>query len=131
MLQVRKRDGSIVAFDLKRIEKALSRAFVAEHKNADPSVIELLALRVTADFNAKIKDEIIGVEDIQDSVEIVLIQAGYVDVARSYMDYRKKRAEIREVKSTELDFKKSWTTIFASATGASKRIPPSPTPSAV
>ena len=106
MLQVRKRDGSIVAFDLKRIEKALSRAFVAEHKNADPSVIELLALRVTADFNAKIKDEIIGVEDIQDSVEIVLIQAGYVDVARSYMDYRKKRAEIREVKSTELDFKK-------------------------
>ena len=72
MLQVRKRDGSIVAFDLKRIEKALSRAFVAEHKNADPSVIELLALRVTADFNAKIKDEIIGVEDIQDSVEIVL-----------------------------------------------------------
>jgi len=106
MLQVRKRDGSIVPFDLKRIESALSRAFLAEHKTVTDEVIELLALRVTADFNSKVKDETIGVEDIQDSVEIVLIQAGYIDVAKSYMDYRKKRTEIRQVKTTELDFKK-------------------------
>ncbi len=106
MLQVRKRDESIVPFDLKKIQNAISRAFFAEHKSMTPSVIELLALRVTADFNDKIVDDIVGVEDIQDSVEIVLIQAGYVDVARSYMDYRKKHMELRQVKSTELDFKK-------------------------
>ncbi len=106
MLQVRKRDESIVPFDLKKIQNAISRAFCAEHKSMTPNIIELLALRVTADFNSKIVDEIVGVEDIQDSVEIVLIQAGYVDVARSYMDYRKKHMELRQVKSTELDFKK-------------------------
>jgi ribonucleoside-triphosphate reductase len=106
MLRVQKRDNSIVDFDIKKIESAISRAFVAEHKEATDDVIELLSLRVTADFNKKIKDEIIAVEDIQDSVEIVLIQAGYVDVARSYMDYRQKHAELREIKATELDYAK-------------------------
>ena len=106
MLKVRKRDESIVPFDLKKIQNAISRAMSAEHKVVAPEVIELLALRVTSDFTNKIVDETIGVEDIQDSVEIVLVQAGYVDVARSYMDYRKKHMELRQVKSTELDFKK-------------------------
>ncbi len=106
MLKVRKRDESIVPFDLKKIQNAISRALSAEHKVVAPEVIELLALRVTSDFTSKIVDETIGVEDIQDSVEIILIQAGYVDVARSYMDYRKKHMELRQVKSTELDFKK-------------------------
>ncbi len=106
MLKVRKRDESIVPFDLSKIENAISRAFNAEHKDVTPDIVELMALRVTADFNAKVVDETIGVEDIQDSVEIVLIQSGYVDVARSYMDYRKKHMELRQVKNTELDFKK-------------------------
>ena len=105
MLEVKKRDGTSVPFDLKKIESALSRAFTAEHKEVTQDMLELLALRVTADFNAKIKEGQIAVEDIQDSVEIVLIQAGYVDVARSYMDYRKKHQALREVKATSLDFK--------------------------
>ncbi|MBR6866521.1 MAG: ribonucleoside triphosphate reductase, partial [Bacilli bacterium] len=104
MLKVRKRDESIVEFDLSRIEKAIERAFVAEHKEADKNIIELLALRVTAEFNKKVNNGIVDVEDIQDSVEIVLIQAGYVDVAHSYMDYRKKHADIREIKKTELNY---------------------------
>jgi anaerobic ribonucleoside-triphosphate reductase len=104
MLQVKKRDGSVVDFDLKKIESAMSRAFVAEHKEVTDDVVELLALRVTADFNKKIANNVISVEDIQDSVEIVLIQAGYVDVARSYMDYRKKHEELRVIKKTELDY---------------------------
>ena len=104
MLKVRKRDESIVEFDLTRIEKAIERAFVAEHKEADKNIIELLALRVTAEFNKKVNNGIVDVEDIQDSVEIVLIQAGYVDVAHSYMDYRKKHADIREIKKTELNY---------------------------
>jgi anaerobic ribonucleoside-triphosphate reductase len=104
MLQVKKRDGSVVDFDIKKIENAINRAFVAEHKVVTDDVVELLALRVTANFNAKVADNKIAVEDIQDSVEIVLIQAGYVDVAKSYMDYRAKHAQLRELKKTNLDY---------------------------
>jgi ribonucleoside-triphosphate reductase len=104
MLRVQKRDGSIVDFDLKKIESAMDRAFVAEHKVVTQEIEETLALRVTADFNKKIKNDIITVEDIQDSVEIILIQTGYVDVARSYMDYRKKHEELRQIKTTELNY---------------------------
>ena len=106
MLQVIKRDGTLVPFDLKKIESALSRAFAAEHKEIPTDVLELLSLRVTSAFNDKVKNESIGVEDIQDAVEIVLIQTGYIDVAKSYMDYRGKHSALRQVKSTSLDFKK-------------------------
>ncbi len=105
MLQVQKRSGDFVPFDLKKIESAIGKAFTAEHKEVTPDVLELLALRVTSNFSKKVKNEIVTVEDIQDSVEVVLIQTGFVDVAKSYMDYRTKRAAIRQVKSTTLDFK--------------------------
>lgn len=105
MLQVQKRSGNFVPFDLKKIEGAISKAFSAEHKDVTPDVVELLALRVTSNFSNKVKNGIIAVEDIQDSVEIVLIQTGFVDVAKSYMEYRTKRAAIRQVKNTTLDFK--------------------------
>ena len=105
MLQVQKRGGDFVPFDLKKIESAIGKAFAAEHKEVTPDVLELLALRVTSNFSNKVKNEIVTVEDIQDSVEVVLIQTGFVDVAKSYMDYRTKRAAIRQVKSTTLDFK--------------------------
>lgn len=105
MLQVMKRDGSLVPFDLKKIESVIERAFLAEHKEVTSDVIELLALRVTSVFNSKIKEEKVAVEDIQDAVEIVLIQANYIDVAKSYMEYRNKHAALRQVKSTSLDFK--------------------------
>lgn len=104
MIKVKKRDGSIVEFDLKKIENAIERAFLAEHKSATKDMLEILSLRVTADFNRKVVKDIVAVEDIQDSVEIVLIQAGYVDVARSYMNYRKKHAELRDIRKTELDY---------------------------
>jgi anaerobic ribonucleoside-triphosphate reductase len=105
MLTVTKRDGTKVPFDLTKIESAIERAFVAEHTEVTKEITELLSLRVTADFNKKIKDDTIGVEDIQDSVEIVLIQAGYIEIARSYMDYRKRHEALRQVKTTNLDFK--------------------------
>lgn len=101
----KKRSGDFVPFDLKKIESAIGKAFAAEHKEVTPDVLELLALRVTSNFSNKVKNEIVTVEDIQDSVEVVLIQTGFVDVAKSYMDYRTKRAAIRQVKSTTLDFK--------------------------
>lgn len=104
MLRVAKRDNSIVDFDIKKIEDAMQRAFDEEHKIITPDILELLALRTTAEFSKKVKDNIIGVEDIQDAVEIVLIQAGYVDVSKSYMDYRRKHQELRDLKKTELNY---------------------------
>ena len=104
MLRVKKRDGSIVDFDLKKIESALERAFCAEHKNVPANIVELLAIRVTADFNPQIKNDTIEVEQIQDSVETVLIQSGYADVAKSYMEYRRSHAYLRNFKKTQLDY---------------------------
>ena len=69
------------------------------------SVIDFIALRVTADFEEKIKDGMVSVEDIQDSVEHVLGETGYADVAKAYILYRKNREKIRNMKSTILDYK--------------------------
>ena len=80
-------------------------AFEACEVNFHPSIIDFLALRVTADFEPKIKDGLIAVEDIQDSVESVLIQGGYAEVAKAYILYRRQREKLRNMKSTILDYK--------------------------
>ena len=85
MFQVVKRDGEIADFSMGKITAAIDKAFVAKEKNYSKDMIDLLGLRVTADFQNKIKDNQISVEDIQDSVENVLIQAGYADVAKAYI----------------------------------------------
>ena len=105
MVQIKKRDGSVVAFDIKKIEAAMKKAFIAEHKEINDDIIELLALRVVAKTNSKVKDGLLEVEDIQDGVEFVLVESGYSDVAKSYMDYRKKHQTLREIKATNLDYK--------------------------
>ena len=105
MFTVLKRDGKIVDFDIKKISEAISMAFDAQERNYTPHIIDFLALKVTADFEPKIKDGHISVEDIQDSVESVLIQAGYDDVAKAYILYRRQRAKLRAMKSTVLDYK--------------------------
>ena len=106
MLSVKKRDGAIQQFDVKKIEAAIEKAFAAEHKFTNPDIIEMLALRVTAEFTKKIKNDVVDIEDIQDAVEVVLIQAGYVDVAKCYILYRQKQTEIRNLKATNIDYKK-------------------------
>lgn len=105
MLNVKKRDGNVVPFDLKKIENAIEKAFVAVNKVYTNEIIELLALKVTAGFTNKVEDNMIHVEDIQDNVEIVLIQAGYVDVSKAYILYRKQHENIRNAKATYLDYK--------------------------
>lgn len=105
MYQVIKRDGAVAEFDIKKIAVAITKAFEAKEKQYHPSIIDMLALKVTADFEPKIKDGKIAVEDIQDSVESVLIQAGYSDVAKAYILYRRQREKIRNMKSTMLDYK--------------------------
>ena len=105
MYRVLKRDGKIVDFDLSKISTAITQAFDAQGRQYVPSVIDFLSLKVTADFEDKIKDDLIAVEDIQDSVESVLIKAGYDDVAKAYILYRRQREKLRSLKSTVLDYK--------------------------
>ena len=106
MFQVKKRDGKLVEFDMSKITTALSKAFNARKIDYTADILNMLALRVTADFAKKIKDNVVNVEDIQDSAEVVLIQAGYVDIAKSYILYRKQREKVRNIKNTIVDYKK-------------------------
>jgi len=105
MYKVLKRDGKVVEFNLSKISDAIKMAFEAQERQFHPSVIDFLALKVTADFEPKIKDGLIAVEDIQDSVENVLVQGGYGDVAKAYILYRRQREKMRNMKSTILDYK--------------------------
>ena len=105
MIKVVKRDETRQDFNIGKISAAIEKAFMAEHKFYTKDIIDMLALRVTADFNKKINNEEITVEDIQDSVEVVLIQAGYIDVAKSYMVYRKQHENLRQLKETNIDYK--------------------------
>ena len=91
MYKVIKRDGTITDFKIIKIGDAIEKAFVAQEKNYDRDIIDFLALKVTADYQDKITDDKISVEMIQDSVERVLVQAGYADVAKAYILYRKQR----------------------------------------
>ena len=105
MYRVMKRDGTIAEFNIQKIASAITKAFEATQKEYHPSIIDLLALRVTSAFEDKIKDGMISVEDIQDSVEDTLIQAGYGDVAKAYILYRRQREKIRNTKSALLNYK--------------------------
>ena len=105
MYQVTKRDGTAAQFEIGKISAAITKAFQALDKQFHPTVIDLLALRVTASFEPKIRDGRIAVEDIQDSVEQVLSEAGYADVAKAYILYRKQREKVRNVNSALLNYK--------------------------
>lgn len=105
LFTVVKRDGEIAEFNLGKINDAIAKAFDATGKSYNDDIIGLLSLRVSADFQTKIKEGKITVEDIQDSVEAVLEQTGYTDVAKAYILYRKQREKMRNMKSTVLDYK--------------------------
>ncbi|MBQ5360776.1 MAG: ribonucleoside triphosphate reductase, partial [Lachnospiraceae bacterium] len=105
MYKVIKRDGQIADFNISKITDAITKAFVALEKQYHPSVIELIALHVTSDFEDKIVDGQISVESIQDSVEKVLSESGYADVAKAYILYRRQREKVRNVNSALLNYK--------------------------
>ena len=105
MYQVVKRDGQIADFDIAKISAAITKAFEAQQKQYHPTIIDMMSLKVTADFEPKIREDLVQVEEIQDSVERVLVQAGYADVAKAYILYRKNREKIRNLGSTMLNYK--------------------------
>ena len=105
MYQVIKRDGAIVDFDINKIADAIKKAFEATETEYNDSIIDFLALKVSADFLPKIHNGLIAVEEVQDSVEAVLSRGGYEAVAKAYILYRKQREKIRNMNSTLLDYK--------------------------
>ena len=105
MYSVVKRDGKLALFDIKKISTAISQAFDACKRQYNDDIIDFLALKVTAEFEPEVKDSKIGVEKIQDSVESVLIKAGYDDVAKAYIIYRRQREKIRNISATMVDYK--------------------------
>ena len=107
MYRVVKRDGRIVDFEISKIANAMKKAFDATETNYNQSVIDFLAVMVTADFQPKITDELIHIEDIQDSVESILSRGGYENVAKAYILYRKQHENLRAVSDTVLDYKKT------------------------
>ena len=107
MLSVKKRDGNIVPFDTTKIKLAIEKAFDAVNRAYNDDVIDMIVLKVVSNFNSKVVDGVITVEDIQDSVEVVLIQASFVDVSKAYILYRKQHEKLRDMGSTILDYKKT------------------------
>ena len=105
MYQVVKRDGDVVDFNLSKISAAITKAFEALEKQTHPDVINLISIRVTSNFEDKIKNDQITVEDIQDSVEQVLSECGYADVAKAYILYRRQREKVRNINSALLNYK--------------------------
>ena len=105
MYNVVKRDGKLVSFDITKISEAIKKAFEACERQFNQDVIDFLALKVTAEFEPKVEDDKIEVEHIQDSVESVLIKAGYDDVAKAYILYRRQREKIRNLNATMIDYK--------------------------
>ncbi|MEG1609527.1 MAG: anaerobic ribonucleoside-triphosphate reductase, partial [Clostridia bacterium] len=105
MFIVKKRNGNTADFDLNKIKVAISKAFDAVGRQYTDDILDMLSLKVCADFERKIVDGVVTVEDIQDSVEVILIQASYVDVAKAYILYRKKHENVRNLNSTMVDYK--------------------------
>jgi len=96
--KIQKRDGRVVDFEPDKIANAIRKAFIAV-KGGDEGVASRLTERVVQLLSERFKEQIPGVEDVQDIVEEVLIDEGYADVAKAYILYRERRAEIRRVKS--------------------------------
>ncbi|MBR3637622.1 MAG: ribonucleoside triphosphate reductase, partial [Lachnospiraceae bacterium] len=105
MFGVVKRDGTTTDFNLSKISDAIMKAFNATEVQYNNDIVDLLSLRVTADFQSKVKDGNVHVEDIQDSVEKILEQAGYAEAAKAFILYRKQREKMRNMKNTILDYK--------------------------
>ena len=101
--RIRKRDGQIVSFDSTKITNAIFKAAqaVGEH---DRSAAESLSRRVVEVINKNYNERSVPtVEQIQDVVEEVLIEAGHAKMVKAYILYRQQRKTIRETRSVLLD----------------------------
>ena len=95
--EIQKRDGRIERFQSEKIVNAISKAFAAT-QTPDGEVAHELARRIVDIVNSRWAGEAPLVEDVQDVVEQVLMEADYLQAAKAFILYRKEHAEAREIK---------------------------------
>ena len=95
---IQKRDGRIVPFDQNKIEQAIEKSFMASGSQKSlETAAELAALVVEKVERDENLPAVPSVEQIQDVVEKVLIEKGFVRSAKSYILYRAERSRVREM----------------------------------
>ena len=103
MKQVRKRNGSVVDFETTKITDAMRKAFIHAEVAAEEDALNALTARVVADIEAKFGEEQVpSVEHVQDLVELALMEAGQLRVAKFYIVYRYEHQKVREEKKQEV-----------------------------
>ncbi|MDK2897459.1 MAG: hypothetical protein PWP04_1579 [Candidatus Atribacteria bacterium] len=103
---VQKRDGRVVPFDRKRIERAIYKAFQAVGEETEVIPEELAQLVTQKLFQKYGPEAAVHIETIQDLVEETLIENGFSKVAKAYILYRRKRQEAREALKAVVDIEK-------------------------
>lgn len=93
-MKVQKRNGQIVAFDICKIENAISKAFESQSINYDSNVVEHIKQVIQTSY----PEGPVEVEVIQDCVENALMQFGYYNVAKAFILYREQRKQSRFIK---------------------------------
>lgn len=104
--KIKKRDGRVVDFDADRIVEAVFKAFEASGKPNKSFAVEIMESvlgKLRKKYKNKIKEAVPSIEQLQDFVEEALIDRGFAKVAKSYILYRQKRAEVRREKQEILD----------------------------
>ena len=95
---IKKRDGRVVPFDSAKIDQAIARAFAASGSQKGEDTARELTRLVMEDLD---KNENIsatpGVEEVQDAVERILIEKGFVRTAKAYILYRAERSRVRQM----------------------------------
>jgi ribonucleoside-diphosphate reductase alpha chain len=100
--QVKKRDGTIVPFRVPKIAIAIEKAMVSCGID-DEELPKKIAEAAAEDVHKKFEDQFVpSVEQIQDVVEHTLMNMGHPEMAKSYILYRQKRAELRKIKENIL-----------------------------
>lgn len=104
--KVKKRNGAIVDFDITKIEKAIFLAAKAVG-GSNEKESKNLADQVKAELSKKFEDSIPTIEDIQDTVETVLIETGHASTSKAYIRYREKREMARNDKDVVVEVNKT------------------------
>ncbi len=105
--KIKKRDGRIVKYNIKRISNVIFKALASTNKK--PSQVKKLSEKIAKRVEAKLikifggVNRIPGVEDIQDLVEAALLEAKEFDAVKNYIEYRQNRREVREEKKELLN----------------------------
>ncbi len=101
---VRKREGQVVPFDEERITRAIAKAMKATGEGNEKEAVNV-SEKVVRSLGKKFSsDHVLGIEEIQDTVEEELMAADFLQTAKAYILYREERAKLRESKKAIPDY---------------------------